>query len=178
MSIKRSVAAALPLFAACCAVPPPEPAPAPTPSPPPVVATPASTPTPAQPVYDNWSDIPRAAGVWVYRLGESGESRATFVDPMGTPLFQMICTAGRQMVVARIVPGSGAREMTIFTETQQTRLDAEARSGSTIATIATLDPLLDAMAFSRGRFAIEVPGTNTVALPPWAEVSRVIEDCR
>ena len=40
------------------------------------------------------------------------------------------------------------------------------------------DPLLDAMAFSKGRFAVEVAGLPTLYLPSWIEVSRVIEDCR
>ena len=40
------------------------------------------------------------------------------------------------------------------------------------------DPLLDAMAFSRGRFAVEAAGMATLYVPSWPEVSRVIEDCR
>lgn len=44
--------------------------------------------------------------------------------------------------------------------------------------IPARDPLLDAMAFSRGRFTIEVTGLETLYLPAWPELSRVIEDCR
>ncbi len=40
------------------------------------------------------------------------------------------------------------------------------------------DPLLDAMAITRGRFAVEVEGETPLYLPAWAEVTRVIEDCR
>ena len=40
------------------------------------------------------------------------------------------------------------------------------------------DPMLDAMAFSRGRFVIEAEGLSPVYAPSWPEVSRVIEDCR
>lgn len=47
-----------------------------------------------------------------------------------------------------------------------------------VATLAAHDPLLDSMAFSRGRFVIEVNGLPTLYLPAWAEVGRVIEDCR
>lgn len=46
---------------------------------------------------------------------------------------------------------------------------------------AALDPrdsLLDAIAFSRGRFLVEQAGAPTLVLPAWAEVGRVIEDCR
>ena len=46
------------------------------------------------------------------------------------------------------------------------------------ARLAANDPLLDAMAISKGRFAIEVPGQAALFVPSWAEVTRVIEDCR
>ena len=45
-------------------------------------------------------------------------------------------------------------------------------------TLSANDRLLDAMAFSRGRFAIETAGLPTLYVPSWAEVSRVVEDCR
>jgi len=38
--------------------------------------------------------------------------------------------------------------------------------------------LLDAMALARGRFAVEVAGYPALYLPNWAEVARVVEDCR
>jgi len=41
-----------------------------------------------------------------------------------------------------------------------------------------LPALLDAMALSKGRFAVELEGEAALYLPAWAEVSRVIEDCR
>jgi hypothetical protein len=34
------------------------------------------------------------------------------------------------------------------------------------------------MALSKGRFAVEVDGEAPLYLPSYAEVSRVIEDCR
>ena len=40
------------------------------------------------------------------------------------------------------------------------------------------DPLLDAMAITRGRFALESEGEPGLYVPAWAEVTRVIEDCR
>ncbi|MGE5953581.1 MAG: hypothetical protein ACM308_08200 [Qipengyuania vulgaris] len=44
--------------------------------------------------------------------------------------------------------------------------------------MAPKSPLLDAMALTKGRFAVETPGLPTLYLPAWAEVTRVIEDCR
>jgi hypothetical protein len=40
------------------------------------------------------------------------------------------------------------------------------------------DPLLDQIAFSRGRFTIEAPGAAMLVIPAWPEAARVIEDCR
>lgn len=40
------------------------------------------------------------------------------------------------------------------------------------------DPHLDAMAFSRGKFVVSTQGMPYLVVPNWAEVGRVIEDCR
>ena len=48
----------------------------------------------------------------------------------------------------------------------------------TLAVRAASDTVLDQIAYSRGRFAVEAQGLDTLILPAWAEVGRVIEDCR
>lgn len=71
--------------------------------------------------------------------------------------------------------------MTVATTSVIQALSVDPAPGGQPQLIATLragDPLLDAMAFSRGRFAIEVNGLPTLYLPAWAEIGRVIEDCR
>ena len=50
--------------------------------------------------------------------------------------------------------------------------------GWVVAELHSNDPMLDSIAFSRGRFALEVAGLETLYLPSWPEISRVIEDCR
>ena len=52
------------------------------------------------------------------------------------------------------------------------------RPGWITAQLRASDPILDAMAFSRGRFALDVAGLAPLYLPAWPEVARVIEDCR
>ena len=47
-----------------------------------------------------------------------------------------------------------------------------------IARIDARDPLLDAIAFSKGRFVVDVVGLPTLYVPSFPEVTRVIEDCR
>lgn len=47
-----------------------------------------------------------------------------------------------------------------------------------LSTRAAVDGTFDKIAYSRGRFAVEAPGAAPIAVPTWAEISRVIEDCR
>jgi hypothetical protein len=44
--------------------------------------------------------------------------------------------------------------------------------------VSAYDPLLDAMAFSRGRVGLSALSLPTLIVPAWAEVARVVEDCR
>jgi hypothetical protein len=46
-----------------------------------------------------------------------------------------------------------------------------------IVSLGARDPLLDAMAFSRGA-AVEVAGLPALVLPADPAISRVVEDCR
>lgn len=50
--------------------------------------------------------------------------------------------------------------------------------GWLVVALRARDPLLDAIVFSRGRFAFEAAGEPTLYLPSWPEIGRVIEDCR
>jgi hypothetical protein len=71
--------------------------------------------------------------------------------------------------------------MRIRTETAQRLITAQASADGRPMLIANLpsnDRLLDAMALSRGRFAVETGGMETLYLPAWPEITRVIEDCR
>jgi hypothetical protein len=68
--------------------------------------------------------------------------------------------------------------MRILTETTERTLSVAPREGASAAQLGARDPLLDAMAFSKGRFAVEVTGLPMLYLPAWPEVTRVIEDCR
>ena len=44
--------------------------------------------------------------------------------------------------------------------------------------LAANDPLLDAIAFSRGRFLVSSGTGSVLAIPSWPEAARAIEDCR
>ena len=83
---------------------------------------------------------------------------------------RMACDRATRTVV---ITGIAAGPVTIRTTTTTRAMTA----GATLSLSAN-DPLLDAIAFSRGRFVIEQPGAPPLVLPPHAEIGRVIEDCR
>ncbi|MBX9897206.1 MAG: hypothetical protein K2Y17_04795 [Qipengyuania sp.] len=143
---------------------------------------PAPVPAPSQaPVSVSWMDAPQTPGDWFY-TGAFAGGVAQFGEARSEARFTMRCdTASRSIMLSRAGQPSGAARMTIRTESQTRTLPAAATASALPAVEARLaasDRLLDAMALSKGRFAVEVPGTPTLFLPSWAEVSRAIEDCR
>ncbi|OZA90967.1 MAG: hypothetical protein B7X57_10740 [Erythrobacter sp. 34-65-8] len=105
------------------------------------------------------------------------------MDAAGAPaLFGIECQKRDRTI--RLVRGTslaGPLPMRIRTETTDRLLTAETLGDGRPMLIVALparDPLLDAMALSRGRFAVETGGLDTLFLPAWAEVTRVVEDCR
>ena len=130
---------------------------------------------------DKWIDEPQTPGDWEY-VAESGETLALFGEGNeAVHLFVLRCDKrnGRIGIARR---GTTDRQlvMRVRTETQDRILTASQVPNNRLiaAEVAASDPLLDAMALSRGRFAIEVEGLEPLYIPAWAEVTRVIEDCR
>jgi hypothetical protein len=176
--------AALPLaapiaLAGCVAPPAPPPTPpasTPTPAPPPA-PTPAPAPAPA-----NWMDAPQTPGGWFY-IPQAGASIAAFGPAERQPLFALRCDRATHAIsVGRTSASQASQPMTIRTEFATRTFSANPAQGSVEHLVATslpaTDAFLDAMAFSKGRFAVEVGGEPALYLPAWPEVSRVIEDCR
>ncbi|MGB3472531.1 MAG: hypothetical protein WBA51_17085 [Erythrobacter sp.] len=172
-------------LSACSAeVEPPAPTPAPTPAP--VAARPvAPPPVVREPLYENYLDAPQTAGTWKY-TPEPSETLATFGEAgsLDSVTFIVRCdTRTGKIGLGRVVssPTQGTRVMSVTTETTTRQLQAElveARPPIFAAELDPRDPLFDAMAITKGRFAIGVEGESTLYLPAWAEVTRVIEDCR
>jgi len=181
-------------FAGCTQAPP-QPSPAPrggTPPPASKPVPPAPLPRPVSPPplppradATNWRDLPQTPGSWTYTAENTG-SAVRFGQPGAGPLLVMRCDRSRPaIVVQRGGFGTGAVPATITTSSTLRRLTASpagnaAPSGITAFEIAfnVRDPLLDAIAFSRGRFMVEMGGAQTLVLPAWSELGRVIEDCR
>ena len=174
-SIGRIAAlAALALAAGAC-VPRNEPAPTP---PPRQAPPPTPLPSPPPPPAPGWEDAPLTPGAWHYGSEPSG-SQAAFGPPRSEPLFLLRCDrASRRVTLSR---EGAAASFTVRTSTAARSLPATSRSAplaSLSASVAASDPLLDAIAFSRGRFAVDAPGLARLVLPAWPETARVAEDCR
>jgi len=160
------------ILLASCAAPPPSPAPAPPP-----VARPK--PAPVSPLAPNvgWRDAPVTPGSWTWAMSGS-QSVARFA---GGELSLVCDRAAGAVTLLRRGEASGSVPATILTTIRNADLSAvplDRLPPHVAITFAPNDPVLDAMAFSRGRFAVEVMGLPTVIAPSWPEVSRVIEDCR
>lgn len=178
MRIRGRFVAIACLIAASCS------APAPEPTPPPPVAQPSQPPAPAvtaTPAFADWIDAPQTPGDWYYRRA-AGNSAALFGDSGADARFAITCLPGqRRVTLARSGAAAQALPMRFRTETADRAVTATPSGGempSVIATLEANDPLLDAIAFSKGRFAVEVAGQTTLYLPSWPEITRVIEDCR
>jgi hypothetical protein len=119
------------------------------------------------------------AGSWVYAQTANG-SEASFLNASALPQLTIRCTrATRRITIAK--PASVAAPfLTVWTSAQTRALPASFNPATQrlSADVAVYDPLLDAIAFSRGRFGVSVSGTMPLVVPAWAEVARVIEDCR
>ena len=175
-NIKRAIALALPasLTLASCAERRVEPTPTPTQS---ARPAPQPAPRPAPIAQGDWRQAPITPGNWTWDM-IAGRSTASFAGG----LFQMRCDRPKATItLLRRGTSRSSLPASISTAAMTRPLSAAAVSTPAPALAITLDasdPLLDAMAFSRGRFAVEISGMQSLYLPSWPEVSRVIEDCR
>ena len=150
-------------------------------TPPPKLPAPTATPRPlsppAPPRSSDWRDAPITPGTWRWRM-EGTRSVARFA---GDALVLSCNRDAGAVTLIRPGTGTGAVPMTILTASMNRTVSGSAEPGPPPVIALTLqarDSLLDAMAFSRGRFAVETAGLPTLYVPSWAEVTRVIEDCR
>jgi len=129
----------------------------------------------------NWLEAPQTPGDWTYAT-DGTETFAVFGEGPERPRVIVRCDQGtRKIVVGRFAQAGPEITMRVRTETVERVLVALSQKSRTplVATeFEAHDPLLDAMAITLGRFAIEIDGMEPLYVPAWAEVTRVIEDCR
>ena len=107
--------------------------------------------------------LPIAPGQWSYVVTATG-SEARYDGYLAIRCDR----ATRTVTVMR--PGVAPGVLTIISDTTTRNLPVGGR-------LLASDPILDAIAFSRGRFIVSGGGA-TLAIPSWPEAARSIEDCR
>jgi len=127
------------------------------------VAAPAAAQV-APVTFEFGKSVPLAAGQWSYvSTATGGEAR------FGSNLLLLCDKPTRTVTISR--PGSPVAALTILTDMQVRAIPPNGR-------LSAYDPLLDAMAFSRGRILISGGSEAILAVPSWPEAARAIEDCR
>lgn len=155
-------------LAACVAPSSRPPAPAPVVTPPPAAAV-----APPPVLTGDWRDWPLTRGDWRYRR-VGAATAAEYGDAVALHT-ALRCEGG---AVRLVWPAAAPGTIAVRTSTLETSRPASAApEGGAQFVLPATDALLDAMAFSRGRFVLQA-GTAALVLPAWPEVARVIEDCR
>lgn len=117
----------------------------------------------------DWRVRPITAGEWTWR-GSADGSEALFSDSRGVQLVIRCTRSTRRVSFSRTGANPGA-PLRIATTSSQRQLPP----GNMVL---ASDPLLDAIAFSRGRLWVEALGTMPLVLSAGPEPARSIEDCR
>ena len=118
-------------------------------------------------------------GDWSYAQVADG-SEAVFTNVSKYPQLWVHCSrATRHVTIARAATAPAA-VMNVWTSSV-TRTEPSSfnpSSGRLTIDFTNYDPLLDAIATSRGRLGFAIGNAPALVVPAWAEVARVIEDCR
>jgi hypothetical protein len=124
--------------------------------------------------------LPLTPGRWSYR-NEGQNSAASFGSAEGAGSFTVRCDRARRQVTLLRQGITTGNTMTVRTSYSARNLPLSIQTeppNSVFASLPASDRFLDGMAFSRGRFTVEVPGTPMLIIPAWPEPARVVEDCR
>ena len=120
-----------------------------------------------------------AGGNWSWAQTANG-SEATFTDAYSKPQLTVHCTRATRRVSIAKAASAAAPFLSVWTSSQTRNLPASFNpaTGKLTAELPAFDPLLDAIATSRGRFGVGVSGLPPLVVTPWAEICRAFEDCR
>ena len=135
----------------------------------------AASPTAAQ----DLSIATPTAGEWSYAPAGDG-SEATFASAGGGPQLWVHCTRATRHVTISKSAAAAAPAVNVWTSSLSRNVASSFNpaTGRLTIDLANYDPLLDAIVSSRGRVGFTVGMQPALVVPPWAEVARVIEDCR
>jgi urea transporter len=118
-------------------------------------------------------------GSWGYQ-STAGGSMARFVDTAGTARLVLECTKATRRVSVSLTSSAPAASLSLWTSIASRNMPArfEANAMRVTAELPAYDPLLDAIAFSRARIAVTMPGGVPLVVPSSPEAARTVEDCR
>ena len=127
----------------------------------------------------DYSIAPVAAGSWTYQALPGG-SEARFIDTTNTARLMIRCTKMSRQVNISHTSAIAAASLLVWTSSASHTVPArfEPNAMRVTADFSAFDPLLDAIAFSRGRLVVTMAGGVPTVAPAWPEAARTIEDCR
>ncbi len=119
------------------------------------------------------------AGNWAYAPTPDG-SEASFADSASNPQLWVHCLRATRHVTIAKRASVAAPFLNLWSSSASRSIPSafNPATGRLTIELGAYDPLLDAMAGSRGRIGFSIAGQPPLVVPPWAEVARVIEDCR
>ena len=169
--VRTGGAALLAAMAAACVPRATPPVPSPVP-PAPRPAPPRAEPPVPPPV--DWQKAELSRGDWEYR--QDGPVTLALFRSDGLT-FILRCEPNRSVTVA--LAGAQASALIVRTDYGERRLPAtRVHLNEMLASLSANDPLLDQMAFSRGRLLVQAEDAAALIVPAWPEIARVTEDCR
>jgi hypothetical protein len=119
------------------------------------------------------------AGNWSYAATTDG-SEATFANAGGFPQLTVHCSRATRRVSIAKPASAAAPYLAVWTSSQTRSVPASFNpaTGRLTIDLDANDSLLDALSNSRGRLGFTVSTEASLVVPAWAEVARVVEDCR
>ena len=126
--------------------------------------------------YDDFFDVAQLGGICTKGLSLAPRHG----NAPAQPLLTLRCDlASRRVILTRYGAGQGA--IVIRTSYGAVSWPATAQGGAQpalVAARAASDGVLDQMAYSRGKIGVDASGIAPLVVPVWAEIARVVEDCR
>jgi len=133
----------------------------------------------AQVAVPDLSAATTVSGSWNYAATATGTT-ATFANASSLPQLAITCTRATRRVTISKPANAAAPFLQVWTSSTSRNIAASFKplTGRIEVDLAAYDPLLDALAFSRGRIGVGVAGAPALVAPAWPEIARVVEDCR
>ena len=118
-------------------------------------------------------------GAWAYTATGDG-SEATFTNGSAAVQLTVHCTRATRRISIAKAAIAAAPLLNVWTSslTRSVPSAFNPATGKLTIDLTNYDPLLDALATSRGHVGFSVGSEPALVVPAWAEAARVIEDCR